>query len=194
MSQVRALYARLRSPSQFAYLQLLSSSIVVIWSPLTMTSLFHRALVWLHLNGQDYEEWKKTVGRAFYIRGLAESVSMLAWLGWVIVLHYGWNTKVYPYFSFKDKSDPYTFNLTFWASLATWGCELVAGWIVRMIMKYAFGFGVTKEAVADFEHFPELLPACAWVSFFSQVGYGGANGRWTGRFRCMCCRICCFRS
>lgn len=161
---VRALYARLRSPSQFAYLQLLSSSIVVIWSPLTMTDIFHRSLIWLNLNGQDYDEWKKTVGRSFYIRGLAESVSMVAWLGWVIVLHYGWNTKVYPYFSFKDKTDPYTFSLTFWASLATWGCELVAGWIVRRIMKYAFGFHVTNEAVRDFCAFPELLPACMAVS------------------------------
>jgi hypothetical protein len=157
---VRALYARLRSPSQFAYLQLLSSSIVVVWSPISMTPIFHRVLVWLGLNGQEYADWKKTIGRSFFIRGLSENVSMVAWLGWVIVLHYGYNKKVYPYFSFEDKSDPYTFDLTFWASLATWACELAAGWIVRRIMVYGFDFHVTREAVHDFAAFPELLPAC----------------------------------
>jgi len=157
---VRAIYARLRSPTQFAYLQLLSSSIVVIWTPLTMTSTFHRALIWLNLNDQDYTSWKKYVGRAFYIRGIAESVSMVAWLGWVVVLHYGWNTKLYPYFSFEDKNDPYTFSLTFWASLATWACEIAAGYAVRRIMERWFKFDVTQEALKDFGAFPELLPAC----------------------------------
>lgn len=157
---VRAIYARLRSPSQFAYLQLLSSSIVVLWTPLTMTTTFHRALTWLGLNDQDYAAWKKYVGRAFYIRGVAESVSMVAWLGWVVVLHYGWNTKIYPYFSFRGESDPYTFSLTFWASVATWACELAAGYAVRRIMARCFRFDVTAEAVKDFKAFPELLPAC----------------------------------
>lgn len=91
---VRALYARLRSPSQFAYLQLLSSSIVIIWQPLSMTRTVHAALVACQVNGQTYEEYKKFVGRSFWLRGLAENVSMLAWLGWVVGLHYGWNTKV----------------------------------------------------------------------------------------------------
>ncbi|KAI5777020.1 hypothetical protein EDC01DRAFT_431048 [Geopyxis carbonaria] len=160
---VRALYARLRSPSQFAYLQLLSSSIVVIWSPITMTPLFHSIVHGLKLNGQNYPEWQKTVGRSFFVRGLAENVSMAAWLGWVIVLHYGYNTKVYPYFSFNDKNDPYTFSLTFWASLATWGCEIVAGWIVRRVMQYFFRFGVTEEAIKDFGRYPELFPAVVMV-------------------------------
>lgn len=91
---VRALYARLRSPSQFAYLQLLSSSIVIIWQPLSMTRSVHAAFVACQINGQTYEEYRKFVGRSFWVRGLAENVSMLAWLGWVVGLHYGWNTKV----------------------------------------------------------------------------------------------------
>ncbi|KAL7275492.1 hypothetical protein RUND412_001550 [Rhizina undulata] len=160
---VRAIYARLRSPSQFAYLQLLSSSIVVLYQPLSMTKAFHRTMILLGINGQDYEEYKKYIGRSFYVRGLAENVSMVAWLGWVAVLHYGANTKVYPYFSFSDKSDPYTFELTFFASLATWGCEIIAGWAVRRIMKWGFGFNVTKEALQDFKTYPELMPACLAV-------------------------------
>lgn len=161
---VRALYARLRSPSQFVYLQLLSSTIVVIWSPLMMTTHFHRFLCFLNLNGQSYNDWRKNIGRSFFLRGIAENVSMAAWLGWVVVLHYGYNKNIYPYFSFEDKRDPYTFSLTFWASLATWGAELLANWIVRKIMKRHLGFPVTREAIADFQKFPELLPAVGLVS------------------------------
>ena len=170
---VRALYARLRSPSQFVYLQLLSSAIVVLWNPLTMTASFYRLLVRLgccgrgpqHDNDDDYAEWQRGVGRAFFIRGLAESVSMVAFLGWVVGLHFGWNRDVYPYFNFRDgrasaSGDEYTFALTFWASLATWACELVAGWIVRRLMSFCFGFCVTEQALADFRAFPELLPTC----------------------------------
>ncbi|KAI5851460.1 hypothetical protein DFP73DRAFT_155772 [Morchella snyderi] len=160
---VRALYARLRSPSQFVVLQILSSSVVVVWLPLSMTRAVHSAYVWAGWNAQDYGEYKKFVGRYFYVRGLAENVSMVAWLGWVVGLHYGWNTKVYPYFSFSDREDPYTFELTFFASLATWACEMLAAWIVRRLVRNWFKFDVTAEAVGDFIKYPGLVPACLAV-------------------------------
>lgn len=68
--------------------------------------------------------------------------------------------QVYPYFSFSDKEDPYTFQLTFYASLATWACEILAGWVVRRVMEWWFRFSVTEEAVADLVRYPELVPAC----------------------------------
>lgn len=77
-------------------------------------------------------------------------------MDWLLIL----GGQVYPYFSFSDKEDPYTFSLTFYASLVTWGCEIVAGWIVRRVMELWFGFSVTKEAVEDFGKYPELVPAC----------------------------------
>ena len=165
---VRALYARLRSPSQFMYLQLLSSSIAILWNPITMTRPFHRLLTLLWLNNQSYAGWKKTVGRSFFVRGLAENVSMLAWLGWVLVLHYGANRKVYPYFAFDDRlgegeSGGYTFSLTFWASLGTWAAELCAAWIVRRVFMWGWGFAVTKEGVRDMVNYPELAPALGVV-------------------------------
>jgi hypothetical protein len=67
---------------------------------------------------------------------------------------------VYPYFSFSDREDPYTFELTFFASLATWACEMLAAWIVRRLVRYWFKFDVTAEAVGDFIKYPELVPAC----------------------------------
>ncbi|CUS13390.1 unnamed protein product [Tuber aestivum] len=152
---VRALYARLRSPSQFAYLQLLSSSIVIIYHPLSMTPLFHKAYTRLHLTDQTYPEYQKYLGRSFFVRGLAENVTMVAWLGWVLALHYGWNREVYPYFSF----DEFNFKLTFYASVVTWACETIARWCVRGIVWRGFGFEVMGEGVKDLVGFDGLLPA-----------------------------------
>ncbi|CAZ80803.1 unnamed protein product [Tuber melanosporum] len=152
---VRALYARLRSPSQFAYLQLLSSSIVIVYHPLSMTPLFHKAYTRLGLTDQTYREYQKYLGRGFFVRGLAENVTMVAWLGWVLALHYGWNREVYPYFSF----DEFNFKLTFYASVMTWACEVIAGWCVRGIVRRGFGFEVMGEGVKDLVGFDGLLPA-----------------------------------
>ncbi|CCX30694.1 hypothetical protein FPQ18DRAFT_44067 [Pyronema domesticum] len=157
---VRALYARLRSPKQFIYLQLLSSGIVVIWNPITITRAYHQLLTWAGITTCSYQEWQTSVGRAFYIRGLAEQTSMLAFLGWVVGLHFGGNKEVYPYFSFETAEGGYTFQLTFWASLATGACEVAAGWIVRRILRYGWGMRVTKAAKREFLECPELLPAC----------------------------------
>jgi hypothetical protein len=155
---VRALYARLRSPGQFMLLQGLSSSFLVTITPISMTAFIHMCFVTVGLNGQDYPSYKKFVGRSFFLRGIAENVSMLAFLGEVLVLHFGYNKDVYPYFSFSDKEDPYTFELTFYYSLLTWGCEIIAGWVVRRIMGLFFGFNVTKEGKRDLIRWPELVP------------------------------------
>ena len=159
---VRALYARLRAPAQFAALQALSSARVVLWHPLAMTRAWHALLVAARVTGLAYADWQRHVGRAFFLRGLAESVSMLAFLGWCAALRAGANRDIYPYFTLAG-DDGYTFALTFGASAATWAAELLAGWIVRRVMRAAFGYRVTHEAVRDFAAFPELLPACLCV-------------------------------
>lgn len=155
---VRALYARLRSPSQFAILQLLSSSLLILITPLSLTPLCHNTLVLLALNGQDYPTYKTFAARNIFLRGLAENASMLAFLGEILVLNYGPNKDIYPYLSFSDPDDPYTFPLTFWASSVTWACEIVAGWIVRRILARACGMDVTRDGRADLVRWPELLP------------------------------------
>lgn len=155
---VRALYARLRSPSQFAILQLLSSSLLILITPLSLTARFHNLLVLLGLNGQDYAAYKTFASRNIFLRGVAESTSMLAFLGEILVLNYGPNKVLYPYLSLDDPGDPYTFPLTFWASCVTWACEIVAGWVVRRILARAFKMDVTKEGTADLVAWPELLP------------------------------------
>jgi hypothetical protein len=160
---VRALYARLRSPYQFISLQALSSGFLILFTPLTMTQTYHRALCMLGLTTQSYASYQKICTRNVFIRFLAENVSMLAFLGSVLVLHYGPNKDVYPYFAFDDPDEPYNFSLTCWASAVTWLCELAAGLVLRGLIRFLFGVNTTLEGKMDLAVWPELLPACVAV-------------------------------
>ncbi|KAF3918154.1 hypothetical protein ABW20_dc0101350 [Dactylellina cionopaga] len=159
---LRTLYARLRSRTQFAILQLLSSSIAIFLQPLYISQTFHRFMYRLNLTSTTYSEHTKLVGRGFFLRGLSENVSMLAFLGWIVVLHYGSNREVYPYLSFTSSEvldNGYSFEFTFVASLITWGLEIVSGWCVRRIFWFGWEFGVTGEGKRDFMDFEGLLVA-----------------------------------
>ena len=162
---VRALYARLRSPHQFLLLQIISSTGLIILGPLTMSAPFHYVLSILSINGQSLQTYQKYCARNIYIRSLAECVSMTAFLGSILVLHYGSNKEVYPYFSFDPvpmnnavgglpsipielpggSSEVYDFNLTFYASVVTFGCEIVAAWIVRRIISFGWNLNWCGE-------------------------------------------------
>ncbi|SZF01895.1 unnamed protein product [Blumeria hordei] len=178
---VRALYARLRSPGQFLVLQVLSSSSFIILTPLFMWKKFHRVLTLLFMNSQSLEQYQKFCTRNIYIRSLAECVSMMAFLGSILVLHYGPNQDVYPYFAFdqavnqnssslevskyspNNSGDDYDFSLTFYASIVTFACEIVAAWIVRRIVWLGWHINVTEEAVQDLATWAELLPTVVVV-------------------------------
>ncbi|KAH6900328.1 hypothetical protein B0T10DRAFT_24697 [Thelonectria olida] len=158
---VRSLYARLRSPEQFIILQVLSSTGLVVITPIMMTPLVHKILTVLGLNNQTYGSYQKLQSRNVFIRFLAENVSMVTFLGSILVLHFGANKDVYPYFAFEDK--PYDFNLTFYASMVTWACELVASVAVRGLIHLFYGVDVGLEGKLDLAVWPELMPTCAAV-------------------------------
>ncbi|KAI0976589.1 hypothetical protein F4678DRAFT_118237 [Xylaria arbuscula] len=160
---VRALYARLRSPQQFIWLQALSSSFLIILTPLTMTATYHRALTMLGLTAQSYGSYQKICTRNVFIRFLAENVSMLTFLGSILVLHFGPNTDVYPYFAFDDPDEPYNFNFTLVATAITWACELVAGIVLRGLIRWIFGVNANIEGRMDLAVWPELLPTSVAV-------------------------------
>ncbi|KAF7533137.1 hypothetical protein G7Z17_g13558 [Cylindrodendrum hubeiense] len=160
---VRALYARLRSPSQFVILQILSSTGLVVITPIMMTPLVHKILSLLGLNTQTYGSYQKLQTRNVFIRFLAENVSMAAFLGSILVLHFGANQDVYPYFAFDDKDGPYDFNLTFYASMVTWACELVASLAVRGLIRLFYGVDIGLEGKLDLAVWPELMPTCVAV-------------------------------
>ncbi|PFH57984.1 hypothetical protein XA68_14308 [Ophiocordyceps unilateralis] len=161
---VRALYARLRSPSQFMVLQLLSSTSLVVLTPLSMTRRCHRALVRTGLNGQSYGSYQKLQARNVFIRFLAENASMATFLGSIVVLHFGANRDVYPYFALDDVDEPYDLALTLWASSVTWACEVVASLAVRSLIRLCFEVDVGLEARQDLAVWPELLPTCVTVT------------------------------
>ncbi|KAM3556933.1 hypothetical protein MY1884_003931 [Beauveria asiatica] len=160
---VRALYARLRTPQQFIVLQILSSTSLVILTPLMMTQTFHKAMCVLGLNGQTYGSYQKLQTRNVFIRFLAENASMATFLGSVLVLHHGANKDVYPYFAFDGDSEPYNLNLTVYFSAITWLCELVASVAVRGLIRYCFKVDVGLEGKLDLAVWPELLPTCVAV-------------------------------
>ncbi|KAM0329358.1 hypothetical protein ACHAQA_004664 [Verticillium albo-atrum] len=163
---VRALYARLRSPQQFVLLQVLSSSFLIILTPITMSPLWHRVSRALNFTDQSYASYQKVCTRNVFIRFLAENVSMAAFLGSVLVLHFGANKDVYPYFAFDfddDDSERYDFKLTFWASSVTWACELVASLCLRGLIRWFYGVDVGQEGKLDLAVWPELLPTSVAV-------------------------------
>lgn len=74
-------FARLRSPSQFATVQLLSSISVVIIFPVQMSKTWHRALQLVIGYPTPWEEHADNVATAFYCRGLAQNITMVGFLG-----------------------------------------------------------------------------------------------------------------
>lgn len=160
---VRALYARLRSPAQFITLQALSSAGLIIFYPTLMSPIFHRILTILGLSTLSYSSYQKLCVRNIFIRFIAENVSMATFLGSVLVLHFGVNKDVYPYFAFDDPNEPYDFNLTFYASSVTWACELAAALCVRIVIRWFFKLDVDLEGKLDLAVWPELLPTSAAV-------------------------------
>ncbi|KAG0012159.1 hypothetical protein BGZ81_001741 [Podila clonocystis] len=153
----RNLFVRLRSIEQFVVIQLASSFWVCIFHPICMTHYVYRALVYLFGITKTYEEYKRQVGRGLFLRNLAENVTMLAFLLWVNILHYGPNSKIYTYFQFKDMKAALDHDVTVYASLAIWASELISNFINRLICKKFLGHHVTKEALKDFKEYPELI-------------------------------------
>ena len=150
-------FARLRSPSQFATVQLLSSISVVIIFPLQMSKVWYRLLQLVIGYPVPLEEHIDNVATAFYCRGLAQNITMVGFLGWLSILHFGPNAQVYPFFRFSPTpEDPYTFPLTFTASCAIWASELVSSFVARKVMSLAFKVDVTAIGLDEMREYPEL--------------------------------------
>ena len=164
---VRALYARLRSPQQFLILQALSSGLLIVLTPLTMSPLWHRLIRALGFTTQSYASYQKVCARNVFIRFLAENASMLTFLGSILVLHFGANKDVYPYFAFDGNNevdeDKYDFTLTLSASAITWACELAAAMILRGLIWWIFRVNAGVEGKLDLAVWPELLPTSVAV-------------------------------
>ncbi|CBQ73051.1 conserved hypothetical protein [Sporisorium reilianum SRZ2] len=160
----RNLFARLRSFDQFALVQLLSSFWVCIWYPVSMSRLCHRVVQYFNPSPRSWEEYVESVGLAFYLRNLAQNTTMLAFLGWVSILHFGSNQPLYPFFAYDNKHDPYNYQLTMLGSVAIWGSELLSSFVARQICYLAFRVDVTNLGLDEMREFPELLTTIGWGS------------------------------
>ncbi|TKY85780.1 hypothetical protein EX895_005320 [Sporisorium graminicola] len=160
----RNLFARLRSFDQFALVQLLSSFWVCIWYPVSMSRLCHRIVQYFNPSPRSWEEYVESVGLAFYLRNLAQNTTMLAFLGWVSILHFGSNQPLYPFFAYDNKHDPYNYQLTMLGSVAIWGSELLSSFVARQICYLAFKVDVTNLGLDEMREFPELLTTIGWGS------------------------------
>ncbi|KAK0556695.1 hypothetical protein OC846_001014 [Tilletia horrida] len=158
----RNLFARLRSFDQFALIQLLSSFWVCIWYPFSMSGFCHRIVQYFNPEPKSWEEYVESVGLAFYLRNLAQNTTMLAFLGWVSILHFGNNQQLYPFFAFADKNDPYNYQLTMLGSLAIWASELLSSFVARELCKWAFHVDVTALGLDEMRAYPEIVPTCVW--------------------------------
>lgn len=157
----RNLFARLRSPSQFATVQLLSSFAVIVLFPLQMTKGWHRVLQLVIGTSDTWQEHVDSVAVGFYCRSLAQNTTMLSFLGWLAILHFGPNSQIYPFFRFNSTPvDPYTFAMTFYASLAVWGSEICSSFLARRIMQRSFKVDVSEVGLGAMREYPELVPAC----------------------------------
>ncbi|CAH7667491.1 hypothetical protein PPACK8108_LOCUS1892, partial [Phakopsora pachyrhizi] len=164
----RNLFARLKDPSQYLTVQILSSSWILIYYPISMSKLYHKILTVFFSYGKTYAEHLETVAHALYLRNLAENVTMVSFLGWLTILHFGPNHNVYPFFNFKgtdrDNQDPYNYRLTVVASLAIWTIELVSSFFSRVLCFMIYRIDVTNVGLDEFRNYSELLPACIITS------------------------------
>ena len=58
-----------------------------------MTSFAYRLVEYFNPQPKSWEEYVEGIGLAFYLRNLAQNATMLAFLGWVSILHFGPNQR-----------------------------------------------------------------------------------------------------
>lgn len=139
-------------------------------------SVSYRSQVFPVLNDAPDE----TTCAAFYLRNLAQNTTMLAFLGWVSILHFGTNQResqyvalvfrtvhppladLYPFFAFDDKRDPYNYQLTMLGSLAIWGSELLSSFIARWLCLFYFSVDITNLGLDEMRDHPELVTSVVW--------------------------------
>ncbi|KAJ2707381.1 hypothetical protein FB645_000734 [Coemansia sp. IMI 203386] len=164
----RNLFSRLQNPEQVVFIQLGSSLWVVVIYPVRMARWVYRLMAFCCRWSDDYtyDMYVKQLGRTFFLRNVAENATMLGFLCWVTVLHFGPNRIHYPHFQFKPRDDEfnYKYSLTVRASAYVWASELVASRIVRFLFRRIYHHDVSAEAVHDFRRYPHAVPAMVLVA------------------------------
>ncbi|ORX66347.1 hypothetical protein DL89DRAFT_226743 [Linderina pennispora] len=164
----RNLFARLQDPKQVLYLQLGLSMWIVFIYPVRMAKWVYRIQAFVCRWGDDYpyEVYAKQLARTFFLRNKAENATMLGFLCWVTVLHFGPNSPHYPFFQFKPEDDEfnYKYDLTIKASAYVWLSEIIASRVVRFQLRWLYKQNMSNEAVDDFRRYPHVVPVMVLVT------------------------------
>ncbi|KAJ2741221.1 hypothetical protein GGI20_005339 [Coemansia sp. BCRC 34301] len=164
----RNLFARLQNPEQVIFLQLGSSLWVVFIYPLRMARWVYRLMAFCCRWGDDYsyETYVRQISRTFFLRNKAENATMLGFLCWLTVLHFGPNRKHYPYFQFEPENDEfkYEYSLTLRASIYVWISELLSCIVVRSLFRWMYKQDTGEETVLDFRRYPHVVPVMVLVT------------------------------
>ncbi|KAJ2701215.1 hypothetical protein H4R19_005424 [Coemansia spiralis] len=164
----RNLFARLENPEQVVFLQMGASLWVVAIYPLRMARWVYRILAFVCRWGDDYsyEAYARQLGRTFFLRCKAENATILGFLCWVTILHFGPNRRHYPFFRFEPISNEpsYEYSLTVRASIYAWASEFVASRVVRCMFRWFYDHNISSEAVHDFARYPHVVSAMVLVT------------------------------
>ncbi|KAJ1820413.1 hypothetical protein LPJ60_003221 [Coemansia sp. RSA 2675] len=164
----RNLFARLQNPEQVIFLQLGSSLWVVFIYPVRMAKWVYRIMAYFCGWGEDYpyETYVRQISRTFFLRNKAENATMLGFLCWLTILHFGPNSKHYPYFQFEPENDEfrYEYSLTLRASIYVWISELLSSLIVRSLFRWIHKQDTGEETVLDFRRYPHVVPVMVLVT------------------------------
>ncbi|KAJ2183392.1 hypothetical protein IWW43_004456 [Coemansia sp. RSA 1935] len=163
----RNLFARLENPEQVVLLQASASVGIALVYPLRMARWVYCILAFVCRWGDDYpyEAYVRHLGRAFFLRNKAENATVLGFVCWVTILHYGPNRLHYPYFRFEQYGDvSYEYSLTVRASIYAWMSEFVASRIVRFIFRRVYKLNISADAVHDFCRYPHVVAAMVLVT------------------------------
>lgn len=159
----RNLFARLRSFDQFALIQLLSSTWVCLWYPFCMSQTWLWILNRFSSRPISHGMHVEKISLYFYLRTIAQHTTMLAFLGWLSLLHFGINQPLYPFFAFDD-NDPYNYRLTMLGSLAIWASEMISNLFTALLCRAFYGVHAAHLGLAEMCLYPELVPTLVWTS------------------------------
>ncbi|KAJ1932547.1 hypothetical protein FBU59_006335 [Linderina macrospora] len=133
-----------------------------------MAKWVYRILAFVCRWGDDYpyEVYVKQLARTFFLRNKAENATMLGFLCWVTVLHFGPNNPHYPLFQFKPEDDEfnYKYDLTIKASVYVWLSEIISSRVVRLLVRWLYRQNISNEAIDDFRRYPHVVPVMVLVT------------------------------
>jgi len=85
------------------------------------------------------------MAESLYVRQLSENATMMAFLAWLTVLHFGANKASYPFLHLVPTDAEFDYRLTMTASAIIWASEIVSSWTARRLCRACVAAGTRDE-------------------------------------------------